>query len=82
MGDVIRFVTRDEAQEIARHLAAEPVKESHRRTAIAVVTGYDITAASNAHSRMFLVHGYSDDLAFLELEDAKAFANQQPLRER
>jgi hypothetical protein len=82
MGDVIRFVTRREAQEIARHLAAETVKESHRRTPIAVVNGYDIIAASNAHGRMFLVHGDSDDRAFLELEDAEAFASQQPLRER
>jgi hypothetical protein len=82
MGDVIRFITRGEVQEMARHLTAETMKELHRRTAIAVVNGYDIIAASNADGRMFLVHGHSDDRAFLELEDAEAFAGQQPLRER
>ena len=82
MGDVIRLVTRREAQEIARHLAAEAVQKFHRRTVVAVVNGYDIIAASNAHGRMFLVHGHSNDRAFLELEDAEAFANQQPRRER
>ena len=82
MGDVIKFITRSEAEKLAQHLAAEPAKGSHRRTAVAVVNGYDIIAARNAHGRMFLVHGHDDDRAFLELEDATDFANQQPLRER
>jgi hypothetical protein len=82
MGDVIRFVTRWEADEIARRLATEPTQGSHRRTPIATVNGYDIIAASNVHGRVFLVHGHSDDKAFLEFEAAKAFANQQPMRKR